>query len=113
MDRLANHKTIVRRIVEEIARMTPSEEQSETQLIIDEERGHYLLFSVGWGNNRREYVPFVHLDVRPDAKVHIQHDGTDLKIAERLIEEGIAKQEIVLAFQAPNRRKFIPDFALS
>ena len=112
MDRLTHHKAIVRRIVEDIARITPSEEQSETQLIIDDERGHYLLFSVGWGHNRREYVPFVHLDIRPDAKVHIQHDGTDLKIAERLVEEGIEKHHIVLAFQSPNRRKFIPDFAL-
>lgn len=113
MDRLTQHKVIVRQLVEEIARMTPSDEQSETQLIMDEDRGHYLLFSVGWENNRREYVPFVHLDVRPDAKVHIQHDGTDLKIAERLVEEGIEKQAIVLAFQSPNRRKLIPDFAIS
>ncbi len=113
MDRLTHHKAIVRQLVEDIACMTPSDEQSETQLIVDEERGHYLLFSIGWGHNRREYVPFVHLDVRPDAKVYIQHDGTDLKIAERLVEEGIEKQHIVLAFQAPNRRKFIPDFALS
>ena len=113
MDRLTQHKAIVRQIMEDIARMTPSGEQSETQLIMDDERGHYLLFSVGWGLNRREYVPFVHLDVRPDAKVHIQHDGTDLKLADRLVEEGIEKQHIVLAFQAPNRRKLIPDFALS
>lgn len=113
MDRLKQHKAIVRKIIEDIARMTPSDEQSETQLIIDEERGHYLLFSVGWGHNRREYVPFVHLDVRPDAKIHIQHDGTDLNIAERLVEEGVQKQVIVLAFQSPYRRKFIPDFAVS
>ncbi len=106
------HRAIVRQLIEEVARMTPSGEQSETQLIMDDERGHYLLFSVGWGHNRREYVPFVHLDVRPDAKVHIQHDGTDLKIAERLVEEGIEKQHIVLAFQAPARRKLIPDFAV-
>ena len=113
MDRITQHKAIVRQLIEGIARMTPSDEESETQLIMDEERGHYLLFSVGWERNRREYVPFVHLDVRLDAKVHIQHDGTDLKIAERLVEEGIEKQCIVLAFQAPNRRKLIPDFALS
>ncbi|QIP14353.1 XisI protein [Spirosoma aureum] len=113
MDRLKKHKAIVRQIIEEIGRMTPSDEQSETQVIMDEERGHYLLFSIGWGHNRREYVPFVHLDVKPDAKVYIQHDGTDLKIANRLVEEGIEKQYIVLAFQSPNRRKLIPDFALS
>lgn len=111
MDRLTEHKAIVRRLVEEIASITPSNERSETQLIIDEERGHYLLFSVGWGNNRREYVPFVHLDVRPDGKVHIQHDGTDLKIAERLVEEGVPKGNIVLAFQSPNRRALIPEYA--
>jgi len=112
MDRLTQHKAIVRQLVEVIAQMTPSDEKSETQLIMDDERGHYLLFSVGWGNNRREYMPFVHLDVRPDAKVHIQHDGTDLKIAEQLVKEGIEKQHIVLAFQTPNRRKLIPDFAV-
>ena len=113
MDRLTHHKAIVGRLVEEIASMSPSDDYSETQLIIDNERGHYLLFSVGWGHNRREYVPFVHIDVRADAKVHIQHDGTDLKIAERLVEEGIKKQQIVLAFQSPERRKLIPDFAVN
>lgn len=112
MDRLTQHKAIVRQLVEDVARMTPSDAHAETQLIIDDERGHYVLFSVGWANNRREYVPFVHLDVRDDAKVHIQHDGTDLRLADRLVEEGIAKRHIVLAFQAPNRRKLIPEFAV-
>lgn len=113
MDRLDKHKGIVRLVVEDIAAITPSDENSETQLIIDEERGHYLLFSVGWGNNRREYVPFVHVDVKPNAQVYIQHDGTDLNIAEQLVSEGIDKQSIVLAFQSPSRRKYIPDFALA
>lgn len=109
---MIQHKAIVRQLVADIAQITPSDEQSETQLIMDDERGHYVLFSVGWQHDRREYVPFVHLDVRADAKVYIQHDGTDLRIAERLVEEGIEKSAIVLAFQSPNRRKFIPDFAL-
>jgi hypothetical protein len=113
MDKLTRHKAIVERLILEIAAMTPSDEQSETQTIIDNERGHYVLFSIGWGNNRREYVPFVHLDVRADAKIHIQHDGTDLKIAMLLVEQGIQKSDIVLAFQSPSRRQFIPDFALS
>ena len=53
MDRLTRHKAIVRQLVEDIAQMTPSDEQSETQLIIDDERGHYVLFSVGWPQGRR------------------------------------------------------------
>ena len=112
MDKLTIHKEIVRRVVTEIADMTPTDEQSETQLITDDEHGHYVLFSIGWYNNRREYLPFVHLDVRPDAKVYVQHDGTDLVIAEWLVRESIAKSDIVLAFHAPYRRELIPDYAV-
>lgn len=112
MERLKQHQAIVRQLLDEIAQLTPSDQASETQIIMDDTHGHYLLFSVGWSHNRREYLPFVHLDIHPDGKVYIQHDGTDLRIADRLVEAGIDKQHIVLAFQSPNRRKLIPDFAL-
>ncbi len=112
MDKIKKHQTIIQEIVQEIARMTPSDEHSETQLIIDEARGHYVLFSIGWQDILREYLPFVHIDLKPDGKVWIQHDGTDLKIALWLVEKGIEKQDIVLAFQSLNRRKLMPEFAL-
>lgn len=113
MDKLTQHKTIVTALVEEIAAMTPSDEKAETQLIMDHERGHYVLFSVGWGYAHREYAPFVHIDVRPDGKIYLQHDGTDLRIAMMLVERGIPKSEIVLAFHAPQRRLLIEDFAVA
>jgi XisI protein len=112
MDKLTAHRSIIRAIVSEIAAMTPSDANSETQLIMDDERGHYVLFSIGWQDILREYLPFVHIDVKPDGKVWIQHDGTDLKIALWLVEKGIAKQDIVLAFQSLNRRKQLPEFAI-
>ena len=112
MDKLNKHRDIVRAVVREIAEMTPSDENSETQLIIDDEGAHYVLFSIGWQDILREYLPFVHIDIKPDGKVWIQHDGTDLKIALWLVEKGIAKQDIVLAFQSINRRKLLPEFAL-
>ncbi|MFN8347813.1 MAG: XisI protein [Spirosomataceae bacterium] len=113
MEKVTAYKTIVQQLVEEIAAMTPSDESSETQVIMDDKRGHYLLFSVGWGNNRREYAPFVHIDVNSDGKVYIQHDGTDLKIALLLVERNIPKSDIVLAFRAPHRRKLMGEFAFS
>lgn len=113
MDTVAQHKRIVRELAEEIAAMTPSDEWSETQLVTDDEHGHYILLSVGWGARYREYLPFVHIDVREDGKVHIQHDGTDLKIAILLYEKGIPKSSIVLAFHDPDSRKLIPEFAIA
>lgn len=111
MEKLAKYKKIVRQTVEEIAAMIPSNPEVETQLITDDEHGHYLISSVGWHQDRRrELNNFVHIDVKPDAKVWIQHDGTDLRIALRHAEYGIPKKDIVLAFHAPYRRALIPEF---
>lgn len=112
MDQITQYKQAVRKVVEYIASISPSDEKVETQLIIDEDRGHYLLYSVGWENgDYREYSAFAHIDVKPTGKVYIQHDGTDLKIALLLNEEGIPKSDIVLAFKAPYRRKHMKEFA--
>lgn len=112
MEKLVKHKSIVRLVVHEIANMMPSDHQVETQFIADDEHGHYLLSSVGWYNGQqRELNNFVHIDVKPDAKVWIQHDGTDLRIALILVEKGISKNDIVLGFHAPHRREMMPDFA--
>ena len=111
MEKVAQYKKIVGALMEEINAMSPSDEHVETQLIMDDLRGHYLLFSVGWEPKYREYTPFLHLDVRPEGKVYLQHDGTDLRVALLLAEKGIPKSDIVLAFHAPEQRKYIAEFA--
>lgn len=114
MEKVARHKRIVRQIVDEIAAMIPAEALVETQVIADDEHGHYLISSVGWLHGRqRELNTFVHLDVKNDGKVWVQHDGTDQRIALLLVERGIPKSHIVLGFQAPLRRELIPEFAAS
>jgi hypothetical protein len=35
-------------------------------------------------------------------KIWVQHDGTEDAIADQLVEKGVPKQEIVLAYHAPN-----------
>lgn len=112
MEKVTKHKKIVSDLITMIGSWMPKNEQVETQVIQDHESGYYVLFEVGWEDTKRIYLPFVHLDVKPDGKVWVQHDGTDLKLALLLHEEGIAKSDIVLGFQAPFRRKLIPDFAV-
>lgn len=114
MDKIKNYKSIVKKIIEEIAAMIPSDDAVETQLIIDDIRGHYLLFSVGWENeDYREYTPFVHIDVKSSGKIWVQHDGTDLRIVLLLSDEGIPKHDIVVGFRAPFRRKEMAEYAVS
>jgi hypothetical protein len=41
-----------------------------------------------------------------DGKIWIQHDGTEIGIANQLVELGIPKSDIVLAFHSPFKRQF-------
>jgi hypothetical protein len=47
-----------------------------------------------------------------DEKIWIQHDGTEGGIANELVERGVPKQDIVLAFHSPFKRQFT-EFAVS
>lgn len=112
MDRLTKIR-IVSDLVKEIGDMVPSDEFTETQIILDTEGGHFVLFDIGWHGSKRVYLPFVHLDVMPTGKVWVQHDGTDLNIAELLVDKGIAKQDIVIGFRAPHVRERMEGFAVA
>jgi hypothetical protein len=113
MEKIAQYQTIIADLVKQIGAWVV-EDNIENQVIIDHENGHYLLFSVGWyENTKREYAPFLHIDLKSSGKVYLQHDGTDLKVALLLAEKGIDKTDIVLAFHAPQRRQFVEGFALA
>jgi hypothetical protein len=114
MDKIKKYKKIVRSVVTEIAALSPEEEDGiENQLITDDEHGHYLYFGVGWENNGQHwfYATFAHIDVKKTGLVWLQHDGTDLKIAEMLIAKGVARKDIVIGFHPPFLRTPMPQIA--
>ncbi len=113
MDKINKYSQIVQLMLEEIAAMVPSEEGIENQVIMDEKRGHYLLYSVGWERNRWIYGSYVHIDIKPDGKVWLQHDGTNLHIAEELHRRGIPKHDVVIGFQDPQTRTYMEGYAVA
>lgn len=104
MDKLTAYRNIIEEMLTEIAGYHGIPEEIETELILDRERGHYLLVNVGWHDRKRTYGPTIHLDLKGD-KVWLQQDRTDCRVAERLIEKGIPKEDIVLAFHSPFTRQ--------
>jgi len=46
-----------------------------------------------------------------DNKIWIQQDGTELGIANELVELGVPKQDLILGFAPPNMRP-LSDFAI-
>ena len=58
---------------------------------------------VGWDGARRVHGSVIHFDII-DGKFWIQYDGTDRPVVDELEEAGVPKDDIVLAFQPPERR---------
>lgn len=83
----------------------PNAREYEVQTIFDRERDHYQLLYVGWRGNKRDFGCILHLDIK-QGKIWIQHDGTEIGIANQLVEMGVPKQDIVLAFHEPEIRQF-------
>jgi hypothetical protein len=112
MDSVNKHKNLVRKLLTEIANRFRQSNRWEIIEAFDEEHGQYLLFTDGWQGEKREYGCFMHLDVKPDGKIWLRRDGTDLDIGQQLLDEGVAKSELVLAFHSPKMRE-LSDFAVS
>lgn len=105
MDRVEEYKVVAADTLRKYAEHKPVNVDVERQLILDNENGHYQLMSVGWKGNERIHNCVIHLDVI-DGKVWVQQDATDIGIADELVEQGIPKSDIVLAFHPPYKRAY-------
>ncbi|MEM7368192.1 MAG: XisI protein [Bacteroidota bacterium] len=112
MEKLKKYKKIVVQLFEEQAAIRSSRENIETQFNKDEQQNHFQLVNIGWMNRVRVYGCFLHIDIKPDGKVWLQHDGTDIEVANILVKRGIPKEDIVLAFH-PERLRHHTGFAIS
>jgi hypothetical protein len=83
----------------------------ETKLIADREQDEYVLMDVGWDDNSRVHSAFGHVRLR-DGKIWIEEDGTEKGFAVEFVEAGVPKEDIVLAFYRPERRK-LTEFAVA
>lgn len=105
MDLIKTYQVIVKKILHEYAQHRPQNGEIETQLLFDDEKGHYYLMRVGWDGLRRVHACAIHLDIKDD-KIWVQQDWTEYGIANELVDAGIAKSAIVLAFHAPYKRPY-------
>lgn len=81
------------------------------ELVIDSERNHYEVLVIGWQKGRRVYHAMMHFDII-DGKVWVQVNNTDRELVDELIELGIPKEDIVLAFHPEHLRQYT-GFAVS
>ena len=110
MDQRTRYRTIIKGLLADLASLLNEQHTSEcntvqAQCVFDEERDQYLLLKVGWMGKRRIrgttlYVRLYH------GKFWIEDDMTEEGIATDLVQAGVPKEDIVLAFQPPEVRRF-------
>lgn len=105
MDKLEKYRNIAEKVINEYAAIPYAYGEIERRTMFDREKDSYLLYIVGWNNRGRIHGISIHLDII-NGKIYIQHDGTEDGIATDLEREGVPKSDIVLAFHAPELRKY-------
>ncbi len=99
-----NSPEIIEKVLDPYTRIPYAHGDLTCEAIFDRSRGRFVLITVGWDEDERIDDVLVHIDVI-NGKLWIQTDNTEHGIAPELVEAGVPKSEIVLAFQAPEMRQ--------
>ena len=81
------------------------------QPIIDDKGKHFQLIAVGWEGKQRVFNLLFHLDIIGE-KIWIQADKMEDSVAEVLVEKGVSKKEIVLAY-FPDYHRAYTEYAVA
>lgn len=111
MDKLTHYRTLIKQILLHHAEHAPSLGQIESLPAFDDQNNQYFLVDFGWDRTGRVHSVILHLRIKNN-KVWIERDGMEEGIATELLEAGIPKDDIVLAFYRPERRA-ITEFAVA
>jgi hypothetical protein len=104
MDKLTQYRNLVQQLIKDYANYRPAYGDIEVETIFDAQHDHYQLVNIGWDEEQRIHGCSLHIDIK-EGKIWIQHNGTENLIAEELVALGVPKQDIVLGFQSPYKRK--------
>jgi hypothetical protein len=110
MERLSQYRGIITGVLSDLAEAT-AQDSVETLSLFDSTHDNYLLLTAGWNGMRRIHHVIAHLRIRND-KIWVEADNTDAEIVQRLLDCGVDREAIVLAFYSPQKRA-LTDFAVA
>lgn len=111
MDKLNYYRSLIKQFLQERADLMNSHPISglETLCLFDEARDEYLILNIGWRDRKR--VQYITLLARIlNSKIWVEEDGTEEGLASLLVEAGVPKEDIVLAFNPPELR-YLSEYA--
>ena len=100
-----NFADLAQKILREKASYQPANPDVEIQTVFDRESNRYLMLHVGWRGESRVYGCVIHLEIK-DGKIWVEQNMTEMRGAQKLVERGVQKEDIVLGFQSPDMRQY-------
>ena len=113
MDNIDCYRNLIKEYITEyaaIVRRQPTE-GIETLTLFDETNDQYSIIDVGWNQGKRKRVIFLLVRIK-NGKVWIEDDWTQDGLGNILVEAGVPKEDIVLAFLSPRERE-MSEFAIA
>jgi len=113
MEKIAAYRRLIKELLTQYADLLTRRPKpgKDIELVFDEERDHYMLISVGWSGRRRVRGTTVYVRLRSD-KFWIEEDWLEHGITSDLLEHGVPREDIVLAFHPPDMRP-LTEFAVA
>jgi hypothetical protein len=76
-------------------------------VITDKQTHHYQILLENWGKREKHQLQvFMHFHLKSDGKIYILENHSSNDVGEMLMENGVAKSDIVLAFLPTYAREF-------
>ncbi len=110
METRSRYRQVIMSVLSDLAEASA---QGEVEILplFDTARDNYLVLDAGWDGVRRLHHILAHLRLR-NGKIWVEADNTDTKIVQQLLDAGIPKEAIVLAFYSPQKRP-LTEFAVA
>jgi hypothetical protein len=105
METVETYRKLIQHRLQAHANEEGGPEGVEVQLVFDTAHDHYQLWYIGWQGEHRIRGCVLQVDIK-DGKIWIQYDGTETGLACALVQAGVPKEDIVLAFHAPHKRPY-------
>lgn len=83
----------------------------KNEVIIDKVNQHYQFLWTGWRADNHIFTVVFHIDIIED-KVWIQKDNSEIGFATLLVEKGVSKKDIVLAY-FPKAHRELTEYAVA
>ncbi len=105
MDKIELYRHVIQSFLTAYASIPIANGSIDCYTVFDTKQDRYLVMNIGWDGDRRVYGSVLHLDIR-EGKIWIEQNMTEVRIAQELVDRGVAKENIVLGFHPPEMRQY-------